>query len=306
MVDEARNPYNPSMDEILIEGRVFVSSKQAAKITGYAKDYVGQLCREGRVEARLVGRNWYVLEDSIREHRFGKGEEEAKLPEAAEPSAADRLSAWQKPQYEAEMPAFVPDLAPKLEPAAALPSPAIQDMQSAWKEWFEEKKPSSSVLPDGSDGFRDEYLPVMAPEAPVQAAEAFEEEEEVSISRISREPAHQAPEAEEESEVALHRSYASRSTGERIPVSSVPVVDLSSNASGKGRKDAPIRIREEREGASGVARAVLVVIALAAALVALVGTGNAERLLAGTSFDFGAQKSIVDFLGGTSTYENSL
>ena len=50
--------------------RQYVSSKRAAKITGYAKDYVGQLCREGRVSARLVGRNWYVLESSIREAPF--------------------------------------------------------------------------------------------------------------------------------------------------------------------------------------------------------------------------------------------
>ncbi len=59
------------MDEITLDGKIYVSSKRSAKITGYAKDYVGQLCREGKVEARLVGRNWYVLETSIREHRFG-------------------------------------------------------------------------------------------------------------------------------------------------------------------------------------------------------------------------------------------
>ncbi len=59
------------MDELTLDGKKYLSSKGAAKITGYAKDYVGQLCREGRVTARLVGRSWYVLEDSIRAHRFG-------------------------------------------------------------------------------------------------------------------------------------------------------------------------------------------------------------------------------------------
>ena len=59
------------MDELEFDGKTYVSSKRAAQITGYAKDYVGQLCREGRVQARLVGRNWYVLESSIHEHRFG-------------------------------------------------------------------------------------------------------------------------------------------------------------------------------------------------------------------------------------------
>ncbi len=142
MVDEARNSYNQRMDEITIEDKVYVSSKQAAKITGYAKDYVGQLCREGRVEARLVGRNWYVLEDSIREHRFGKPEE-AVVPVDSVNTPVDRSSTWQKPQYEAEIPVFVPDLAPK--PEVSAPTPAIADMQSAWKEWFEEKKPTQEM-----------------------------------------------------------------------------------------------------------------------------------------------------------------
>lgn len=38
------------MDELIIGEKTYLSSKRAAKITGYAKDYVGQLCREGRVE----------------------------------------------------------------------------------------------------------------------------------------------------------------------------------------------------------------------------------------------------------------
>ena len=62
------------MDELTFDDQIYLSSKRAAQITGYAKDYVGQLCREGRVVARLIGRNWYVLESSIREHRFGPAE----------------------------------------------------------------------------------------------------------------------------------------------------------------------------------------------------------------------------------------
>ena len=65
------------MDEILIEEKKYVSSKRAAKMTGYAKDYIGQLCREGRVPARLVGRSWYVLETAIQDHRFGTTDETA-------------------------------------------------------------------------------------------------------------------------------------------------------------------------------------------------------------------------------------
>jgi hypothetical protein len=63
------------MEELTLSNKKYISSKRAAEITGYAKDYVGQLCREGYVEAARVGRSWYVSEDSIREHRFGKERE---------------------------------------------------------------------------------------------------------------------------------------------------------------------------------------------------------------------------------------
>lgn len=296
MVDEARKPYNSCMDEILIEGRVFISSKQAAKITGYAKDYVGQLCREGRVEARLVGRNWYVLEESVREHRFGKPVEEFVAPVQVEGSGINRVSTWQEPQYRAEVPAMVPDLAPKPVAAPAMSNPAIQDMQSAWKEWFEEKRPLATAAPEEVS---EEYTPIPVPEEPAVAPEVIEEEEEVVISRISQERVYEVSEPEEESQVEVHRSYGSR--GPKMPASGVPVVDLSPRMRGR-----ETRLEQERAGTSGILRAAMIVVALAAILIAIVGTGNAERLLAGTSFDFGAQKSLIDFLDGRSTYDSSL
>lgn len=85
------------MDEILIDEKVYVSSKRAAKITGYAKDYVGQLCREGRVQSRLVGRSWYVLESAIKDHRFGKAGEEEVERSVTTPAIS---SVWESPRYE--------------------------------------------------------------------------------------------------------------------------------------------------------------------------------------------------------------
>lgn len=285
------------MDEITIGDKVYISSKQAAKITGYAKDYVGQLCREGRVEARLVGRNWYVLESAIREHRFGAKEsgtsigEEGVLEAGPEPS-----STWQQPVYKPEEPVFVPPITPKPAPQP-LQTPAIADMQSAWKEWFEEKKPSFQALPDGSDDFKDEYLPVVLPEA------IAEKEETVAISRKSSEP---EPVEEQSEEVTVHRSYASMGTGERIPESPVPVVDLSPRHAVRPEWSRKQRTGQPASVGTGITRAALLVLAISVALVALIGTGNAERLLSGTSVDFGIQKSIIDFLGGKSEYNNSL
>ncbi|NTV21957.1 MAG: hypothetical protein HGB03_00075 [Candidatus Yonathbacteria bacterium] len=49
------------MEETLcIEGKTYMASSSAAKMVGYASDYVGQLCRGGKVEAIRVGRVWFV------------------------------------------------------------------------------------------------------------------------------------------------------------------------------------------------------------------------------------------------------
>lgn len=59
------------MDETLVfEGKAFISSKRAARITNYTADYVGQLCRSGKINAKLLGRNWYIEEVSIRNHKL--------------------------------------------------------------------------------------------------------------------------------------------------------------------------------------------------------------------------------------------
>jgi hypothetical protein len=154
------------MEELTLDGKIFISSKRAAQITGYAKDYVGQLCREGRVEARSVGRNWYILESSIREHRFG-AEKVTPIAEL-EPETDDIKDTWKASSYAAEpvsslltvqkaevesvpVPHEEPVLAPehasineftKLPPEKtyfnSIPatSPVVQEMQSAWHDWF--------------------------------------------------------------------------------------------------------------------------------------------------------------------------
>lgn len=300
------------MDEITIGDKTYVSSKQAAKITGYAKDYVGQLCREGRVEARLVGRNWYVLDSAIREHRFGKEDEVEPVGVLAEP-VVDRVSTWQKPQYVAETPVLVPEFTNKAP--ETIGSPAIADMQSAWREWFDEKKLPQAVLPDGSEDFKDEYLPVIIPETvpePVLGvAEApihqdSDQEEMVVISRIR----HQEPESItvteadlQEEKVELYRSNTTTNTPRK---EYGEVYSEQQRFIQPAPKAMPQPAVAKVESSSVVLRALFIVVSVVAVLVALIGTGNAEQLLAGTSLDYGIQKSIVDFLGGKSTYESSL
>lgn len=56
------------MQQLVLDGVDYVPLKIAAAQTGYEKNYLGQLCRAGKVDGRLVGRNWYVNIESLEKH----------------------------------------------------------------------------------------------------------------------------------------------------------------------------------------------------------------------------------------------
>ncbi len=76
-------------DALILEHKNYISAKRAAQITGYTSDYVGQLCRAGKLECKMVGRSWFVLEDSILKHKFTFSEPETiqKIVEIIEESS---------------------------------------------------------------------------------------------------------------------------------------------------------------------------------------------------------------------------
>ncbi|CAN5773855.1 hypothetical protein BH11PAT2_BH11PAT2_10410 [soil metagenome] len=110
------------MDEITILDKTYISSKRAAEITGYAKDYVGQLCREGHVDAKMVGRSWYVFEPSILKHRFGE-ERVGDMNTEAISDATPELSQETAPAEPSEpiTPSWKPSSVYKAEPVAMIP-----------------------------------------------------------------------------------------------------------------------------------------------------------------------------------------
>lgn len=57
------------MKSIQINGKNYVKARDLAEDLGYTTDYVGQLCRGGKVDAELVGRTWYVDPDSLHSHK---------------------------------------------------------------------------------------------------------------------------------------------------------------------------------------------------------------------------------------------
>lgn len=57
------------METLEHEGITYVKVSALAKKYKYTTDYIGQLCRAGKVECQLVGRAWFVREDSLVDHK---------------------------------------------------------------------------------------------------------------------------------------------------------------------------------------------------------------------------------------------
>lgn len=61
------------MEHLDLDGKRYVKVSSAARETGYTADYIGQLCRARKIDAKLVGRTWYVAADEINDHRRTRG-----------------------------------------------------------------------------------------------------------------------------------------------------------------------------------------------------------------------------------------
>jgi len=291
------------MNELTIGDKIYISSKRAAEITGYAKDYIGQLCREGRVEATLVGRSWYVLETSIRAHRFG-----ADQPEIAPaPSNPEPLPTWEPPKYMsekvdavptlerksinliAEKPAVVQDAPsePVIEPAAT----SAEDMQTAWREWFATRQQSEPVTVEDDMAKDIDHEP---------AAEQVEAEEPVALRRVEEDITPQRSSEvqdatydpvpftrEIEEDVPLRRSYdMARSTAPEIRIVG------ASRPARVGREH-----RANKPGKSSLAiKAGLTAVAVLAGIVAFVGAGFADVYIRNA----GIESTLIRFFAGAS------
>lgn len=54
--------------DLLLKGKIYISSKRAAYFSGFAKDYIAEMLRSGKIEGTKVSRNWYVSQDSLLEY----------------------------------------------------------------------------------------------------------------------------------------------------------------------------------------------------------------------------------------------
>ncbi len=206
------------MDEILIEEKRYVSSKQAAKVTGYAKDYIGQLCREGRVPARLVGRSWYVLESAIHDHRFGNPEPKN---EAVAQSKPGPTSGWESPRYESSSAAVLPPVnrLREITPTEVSES-AEQPLQDSWKAWFDrvtDTEPRTSTI----------VAEISAEDEGVEEAEVVEE---VATSI----PIHTVYELPPEDLLPHRASRVEEEKGEEVQLEAPKPQEIQAHRGGRG------------------------------------------------------------------------
>jgi hypothetical protein len=64
-------------DSFIIEGKKYISSRRASQISDYASDYIGQLCRANKLDCKMIGRSWFVTEESLHLHKAAISREEA-------------------------------------------------------------------------------------------------------------------------------------------------------------------------------------------------------------------------------------
>src|ERR1700689_5729110 len=54
-------------DEIVIQGSRYVSAARAAKESGFVRDYIARLCRQGVVRGQQIDSAWYVDPKSLQQ-----------------------------------------------------------------------------------------------------------------------------------------------------------------------------------------------------------------------------------------------
>jgi hypothetical protein len=272
------------MDELTIDDKKYISSKRAAQITGYAKDYIGQLCREGYVEAKRVGRSWYVLEAAIKDHRFGgepRKEKELATPKDSSDFTIVRREeerpsspAASMPRYEAMEPPSI-NLLRKEEPKATEAAPqgpaGTQDFHTAWQNWFDafHTPPHEDFPADRAPQAQATTEPVYAPRFELPELRAAPKEEvAIPIHHLApREapylpPTPAAPALEVRVEDAMHRPHAPTSRpvrgmrASRVIVTAVCLILCTSAAAlaalGSGYFDNSLISLERAYGIDGI------------------------------------------------------
>jgi len=198
------------MKELTLNGKTYLATKRAAEITGYTTDYVGQLARQGKIDAQLVGRNWYISEESITKHKFGeakvllkKDEEERNSPvlEVLVNTAGETLEKEEK---------IVESQEEEVSIQKEVDEPvALDEMQGAWQEWYKAQKsvPAEEEEIFLSEEEREEVVPIIV-EQEVPIIKKSEVEEVAPAEEVAEEKIEAPAEESIPSPLPVQRSWS--------------------------------------------------------------------------------------------------
>jgi hypothetical protein len=230
------------------------------------------------VEARLVGRSWYVYEPSIRKHRF-EGEDASKIQvskveieKATEPSEISNTEAvFETPVYIPEDVSPLP-LSEKIEestpPAVLVSEPlkddrGIEEIEEAWQEWFKEER---------------------APKEPQMAQEAFE------VTQVSTAPLLKP--SIEETPVLLHIRQ-----GEAPKVEYVDIPRISYNPTPHTPQPAVSKQKKPKNRTGSlVVRAILLAVMILSVSIAFIGIGESNT---------STESSLIRFIEGSEVIKSN-
>jgi len=117
-----------SQGVIVVEGVHYISSKRAAEILGYTQDYVGQLCRSGRMEARQIGRGWYIPEHIVFGENTSSEVQNAPTVEIATDSAPEELPYQSEPERTILPSTYLSDERPLIPAPKRLKQPILHQI----------------------------------------------------------------------------------------------------------------------------------------------------------------------------------
>ena len=83
------------METVVTDGITYTKASVIAKRFHYTSDYVGQLCRSGKATCQLIGRSWYVDENSLVQHKDSRYKE-IRLDEIPNNKAVESTSIIEK------------------------------------------------------------------------------------------------------------------------------------------------------------------------------------------------------------------
>lgn len=86
-------------DEIFLDGKTYLSSKRAAKETGYVQDYIGQLARKGLIDAQRIGGLWYIFPASLEAYKRNAEAFTPQPPTQQAPQGADTIVSFDGKDY---------------------------------------------------------------------------------------------------------------------------------------------------------------------------------------------------------------